>query len=73
VNFEEEDPMLVLSRKPGQKVRIGTDVTFTVLEVRGNRVRLGIDAPFKVPVLREELRTLSEENLVRNELQGQGS
>jgi carbon storage regulator len=66
-----EDPMLVLSRKPGQKVHIGTDVTFTVLEVKGNRVRIGIEAPLRVAVRREELCTPSEKNLVGQELQEQ--
>jgi carbon storage regulator len=47
--------MLVLTRKPGEMIRIGSDVMITVVEVRGNRVRLGIQAPEKVPVLRAEL------------------
>jgi carbon storage regulator len=37
--------VLVLSRKPGEKVVIGNGVTVTVVEVRGNRVRLAFDAP----------------------------
>lgn len=47
--------MLVLTRKAGEKIRIGPDITLTVLEVQGNRVRLGIDAPDDVRVLRAEL------------------
>ncbi len=47
--------MLVLSRKPGEKLFIGKDVTLTVLQVAGNRVRLAIDAPRPVRVLRAEL------------------
>jgi carbon storage regulator len=47
--------MLVLSRKPGEKVRIGSDITLTILELHGNRVRVGIDAPSRVPVMRDEL------------------
>jgi carbon storage regulator len=47
--------MLVLTRKPGEKVHIGDDVVLTVLEVRGNRVRVGIDAPGDVPIARAEL------------------
>jgi carbon storage regulator len=47
--------MLVLSRKRGERIVIGTDVTVTVLEVRGDRVRLGFDAPVEVPVHREEV------------------
>jgi carbon storage regulator len=47
--------MLILSRKPGQKVRVGRDTIFVVLEVKGNQVRIGIDAPPHIPILREEL------------------
>ena len=47
--------MLVLSRKPGEKVVIGEDVILTVLEVIGNRVRVGIEAPDHVRILRGEL------------------
>jgi len=47
--------MLVLSRKPGEKVVIGNGITVTVVEVKGNRVRLGIDAPEQVRILRAEL------------------
>jgi carbon storage regulator CsrA len=47
--------MLVLSRKPGEKVRIGKDITITILETRGDRARIGIDAPTHVPILRVEL------------------
>ena len=48
--------MLVISRKPGEKLFIGEDIVVTVLEAAGNRVRLGIDAPADVPILRSELR-----------------
>lgn len=47
--------MLVLTRAPGQAVRIGADVTVTVVAVRGRTVRLGIEAPPAVAVYREEL------------------
>lgn len=47
--------MLVLSRKPGEKVIIGGGITVTVLEVIGNRVRLGFQAPEHVRILRAEL------------------
>jgi len=47
--------MLILTRKPGQSVRIGKDVTVTVLGVKGNHVRLGIEAPRSVSVHREEV------------------
>ena len=47
--------MLVLSRKPGEKVYIGNNITITVVEIKGNRIRIGIEAPGNVPVLRAEL------------------
>jgi carbon storage regulator len=47
--------MLVLSRRVGESVVIGEDVTITVLEVRGDVVRVGIDAPRSVKVHRAEL------------------
>ena len=52
--------MLVLSRKPGEKIRLGADIVVTVVEVRGHRVRLGIEAPSHVPVLRSELQDAQE-------------
>jgi carbon storage regulator len=47
--------MLVLSRKPGEKLVIDNNITITVLEVAGNRVKLGVEAPGDVRVLRGEL------------------
>jgi len=47
--------MLVLSRKVGQAIHVGDDVTVTVIEIRENQVRLGIDAPDNVAVHRREV------------------
>jgi carbon storage regulator len=47
--------MLVLSRKPMERIHIGDSVVVTVLEVRGNKARIGIDAPEDIHVLRSEL------------------
>lgn len=47
--------MLVLSRKPEEKIRISDNITIQVLEVRGDKVRLGITAPRSVPVHRQEV------------------
>lgn len=47
--------MLILTRKPGEVIRIGNDVAIKVLGVNGQQVRLGIDAPKGVPVDREEI------------------
>jgi len=47
--------MLVLSRKPDERVVIGSTVTVTVVEIRGDRVKLAFDAPNDVPIHREEV------------------
>ena len=47
--------MLVLTRKPGEKTHVGSDITITVLEIRGNQIRIGIEAPEEITVLRAEL------------------
>lgn len=47
--------MLVLSRRPGEQLHIGTDIIVEVLDISGTQVRLGITAPREVTVLREEL------------------
>jgi carbon storage regulator len=53
--------MLVVSRKPGEGIVIGDDVTLTILEVRGKRVRLGFTAPSEIPIWREEIDPRSED------------
>lgn len=47
--------MLVLTRKYQEKIRIGENITITVLRMKGKAVRLGIEAPADVPVVRGEL------------------
>lgn len=47
--------MLILTRKVGETVMVGDDVTLTVLGVKGNQVRLGINAPRHIQVHREEI------------------
>jgi carbon storage regulator len=47
--------MLILTRRVGETLMIGTDVTVTVLSVKGNQVRIGINAPKNVAVHREEV------------------
>ncbi|QBX55256.1 carbon storage regulator CsrA [Nocardioides seonyuensis] len=54
--------MLVLSRRAGESVVIGDDVTISVLEVRGDVVRIGIDAPRSVAVHRAELLAQLEQS-----------
>jgi carbon storage regulator len=47
--------MLVLSRKPGEKILIGEDVSVTVVRIGPNTVRIGIDAPRDMNIVRDEL------------------
>jgi len=47
--------MLVITRKSGERICLGDDVTVTVLEIAGSTVRLGIDAPAEIPVYRHEI------------------
>ena len=47
--------MLILTRREGESVLIGDEVTITVLRVKGNQVRLGVNAPKNVAVQREEI------------------
>ena len=47
--------MLILTRKVGESVLIGDDISITILSVRGNQVKLGVEAPKEVSVHREEI------------------
>lgn len=49
--------MLVLSRKPGERIMIGDDVTVTIVRIGPNNVRIGIEAPRTMNIVREELQT----------------
>ena len=59
--------MLVLSRKPGEKICIGSSIVVSIAEIKGNRVQLGIDCPPQVPVHREEVY-----HRIRRERQAEG-
>jgi carbon storage regulator len=61
--------MLILTRRVGETVMIGEDVTVTVLGVKGNQVRVGVNAPRDVAVHREEIF----ERIKREEQDGPGA
>jgi carbon storage regulator len=55
--------VLIITRRPNQKIMLGDDVTIHVMEVSGNNVRLGIEAPKSIPVYREEIwNAVKQEN-----------
>lgn len=47
--------MLVLTRKPGEKILIGDDIVITVLDARGDSIRIGVDAPRGIKIQRSEV------------------
>lgn len=47
--------MLVLSRKPGERIRVGDDIAITIVRIGPNNVRVGIEAPRELNIAREEL------------------
>ncbi|MEX0978926.1 MAG: carbon storage regulator [Pirellulales bacterium] len=58
--------MLVLTRKLGETIRVGDNVTLTVLDVRGGNVKVGIEAPAEVRILRGELPNWTKASLRAN-------
>ncbi len=56
--------MLVLTRKLGEKIQIGDDISILIMDITGRQVRLGIDAPSDIKVHREEIyQRIKEENI----------
>ena len=47
--------MLIITRRPGEKIMLGDDIVVHVMEIVGNSVRVGIQAPRSLPVYREEI------------------
>lgn len=55
--------MLVLSRKVGERIKIGKDIVVDILKIEGNTIRIGIDAPKDLTILRMEVfEKIQEEN-----------
>lgn len=54
--------MLILSRKTDEKIKIGEDITLTIIEIRGDQVKIGVEAPKNVKVFRQEVF-----NAIKNE------
>ncbi|MCI5645454.1 MAG: carbon storage regulator CsrA [Treponema porcinum] len=47
--------MLILSRKTDQQIKIGDDITLTIIEIRGDQVKIGVEAPKSIKVFRQEV------------------
>ncbi len=57
--------MLVLSRKPDEKIRIGPDIVISIIAISDGQVRIGIEAPSHLKIYREELyEKLKESNVI---------
>ena len=54
--------MLVLSRKLGEQIRIGSGIEITVLKIHGGRVQIGVQAPREVPVRRDNCLASTQSN-----------
>jgi carbon storage regulator len=61
--------MLILTRKLGEKITIGDDITITLVEIKGTQVKLGIDAPKHIEIHRQEVyERIRQENLSSSDI-----
>ena len=61
--------MLILTRKLGEKINIGDDITITLVEIKGAQVKLGIEAPKHIEIHRQEIyERIREENLSSSDI-----
>ena len=65
------DAMLVLSRKVGEKILIGDEISVTVVRVGQGAVRIGVDAPDNLAIVREEIKGVRDE--IKDSAQSQSS
>src|SRR3954451_1671448 len=60
---KEERKVLIITRRPGERIMLGDDTRIHIMEIVGNSVRVGVEAPKSVPIYREEIWTaVKEEN-----------
>jgi carbon storage regulator len=60
--------MLVISRRIGERIKIGDDIEILIVDINKSQVKLGIEAPKEVPILREELlEEIKKQNIKSNE------
>jgi carbon storage regulator len=61
--------MLILTRKLGERITIGDDISVTLLEIKGSQVRLGIEAPKGISIYRQEIyERIRQQNLSASEV-----
>lgn len=66
--------MLILSRKIDEKIKIGEDITITLIDVHGDQVKIGVEAPKNVKVFRQEVfDAIQKENKAAVAVSGQTS
>ena len=65
--------MLVLSRKLGEKIFIGDNICITVVDIDRGKIRLGIEAPRDVPIYRQELLPLNQQQARTDAASGSSS
>lgn len=65
--------MLILTRRVGERVKIGDDVTVTVLGVNGNQIRVGIEAPKNVAVHRKKIYERIKLEQQRDAIESEGT
>lgn len=63
--------MLVLKRKPNEKIRIGSDIIVNIISVSEHQVKIGIEAPDDVKILREEIYETVRQNTIEASLLSQ--